>query len=129
MAGYAADYTTSAEEALCVASAVWPDVMIVDLLMPKKDGYTVAAEVRVQADKPRPVMIAHSGDAAIAVANKALETGFDHFLPKPAELADLLALLVARQPYDSGRRGAGAVTCREQPARGQDQKASLEELP
>ncbi|BAU49339.1 chemotaxis protein CheY [Sulfurifustis variabilis] len=78
--------------ALDTARAFKPDVVILDLGLPKMDGYQVARKLREEQGK-RMLLVALTGykkDAA-----RLSEAGFDEHLLKPPDLAKLLDLLGA----------------------------------
>jgi two-component system CheB/CheR fusion protein len=75
------------------APFVKPDLMLVDLGMPKVDGLAVARRLRSQpmlADMP---LVALTGYADLPHRQQALDAGFDECLIKPLPADDLLALL------------------------------------
>jgi CheY-like chemotaxis protein len=81
-----------------------PDVCLLDIQMPGESGYAIARELREEYGVTRPVLIAISGVWYKASDQLlALSCGFDHFLEKPADPADLARLL-----GDIGRRRAAA---------------------
>ena len=55
-AGFAADIAADGEEGLKAAIAGSPDVVIVDLMLPKRDGLSVIDELRKRG-RPTPVLI------------------------------------------------------------------------
>jgi DNA-binding response OmpR family regulator len=70
-----------------------PDVCILDIVMPGKNGFSIAREVKTMNLPQVPVLIAIS--AVFIVKDKLLAewAGFDHFLVKPADPRELLDLL------------------------------------
>jgi DNA-binding response OmpR family regulator len=79
-----------------------PDVCILDIEMPGKDGFALARELREQRIEDRPMLIAISG-VWVRPSDRflAIMVGFDHFFQKPADPAALLQVLEA---YRHGRR-------------------------
>lgn len=73
-----------------------PNVCILDIEMPGKDGYAVAREIVGEFDRkgPRPLLIAISGRWK-SQTDKTLArmVGFDHFLIKPADPQAIIDLL------------------------------------
>ena len=65
------------------------DVMILDVALPGKDGFTVAAELRA-AEQFLPILILTARGRPEDVL-KGFEAGADDYLPKPFDLAILLA--------------------------------------
>ena len=71
-----------------------PDAVIVDIGLPKMDGYEVARAIRLRCDY-RLRLIALTGYGLPEDQSKALQAGFDAHLAKPADLARLAVLLSA----------------------------------
>ncbi|HLP17802.1 MAG TPA: response regulator transcription factor [Bacteroidota bacterium] len=65
------------------------DLVIMDILMPKKDGLTVLQEIRSEGDATPVLMITAKGSVEDKV--KGLDTGADDYLVKPFAIAELLA--------------------------------------
>jgi signal transduction histidine kinase/ActR/RegA family two-component response regulator len=89
-------------EALETASDFHPDVVLLDIGLPKMDGHEVAAKIR-QEPWGRPVcLIAVTGWSDEADRAKSRAAGFDHHLVKPLDTAHLAQLLdnVARSARD-----------------------------
>jgi two-component system cell cycle response regulator len=77
-------------DALAKAVAVRPDLVVLDVLMPGIDGYTICARIRADASLAAvPVLIvsANYGSADLEAARQA---GADDFLVKPFHPAMLL---------------------------------------
>jgi len=80
--------------ALLSATEFWPDVVFLDLAMPRMDGYRVASLLQEQAGaKPKPLLIAVSGYGADADRLQSNAHGFQFHFVKPAEPALIQALL------------------------------------
>lgn len=89
-AGYVVWPAADGEEALEQVRALLPSLMILDLVMPRLDGFTVLDRLRgdeAVREVPVIVLTAHSSRADAAVA---LEKGADDFLSKPVDLDELL---------------------------------------
>lgn len=69
-----------------------PDAVILDIEMPGKNGYEVAAELRVRRRREL-LLVALSGYAREEDRAKSLAAGFDHHLTKPANVEMLRRLL------------------------------------
>ena len=75
--------------ALDVARARAPDVVLLDLAMPKMDGYQLAGRLRQVAGLEEALLIAVSGHGQEADVRRCEEAGIDcHFL-KPVDPAEL----------------------------------------
>lgn len=85
-----------------------PDVVILDLMLPGKDGFDIMREIRRSSDVPI-LMLTARGDTLDKVVG--LELGADDYIQKPFEPKELLARVKAvLRRYDSGhepRRNGG----------------------
>jgi CheY-like chemotaxis protein len=73
-----------------------PDVMLVDIGLPKMDGYELARRLAAQGDGSRPYMIAVTGYGSPEDRQRALDAGFDAHLVKPLDFAALTEAMAAR---------------------------------
>ena len=74
-------------------------LVLMDLGMPKLDGYGAARHIRGQPWGQQMMLIALSGWGQDGHKQRAKEAGFDHHLVKPADPAQLQRLLAsAKQP-------------------------------
>jgi two-component system response regulator CpxR len=74
------------------ASAGGYDLVILDVMLPKMDGFAVLRKLRETSDLPV-VMLTARGDDAERI--QGLETGADDYLPKPFNARELVARLRA----------------------------------
>jgi len=79
--------------ALSAALAVAPDVMLVDLGMPRMDGFRLAELVRREESLQKTLLVAVTGYGGGAIEEAVRVAGFDHYLLKPVDLEHLLNLL------------------------------------
>jgi adenylate cyclase len=89
--GYEILTATNGEEALAVANAQQPDLILLDIMMPKMDGIDVCRHLKADASFPfMPIILvtakADSRDVVIG-----LEAGADEYLTKPVDQAALVA--------------------------------------
>ncbi len=68
-----------------------PDVILLDVNMPKKDGFEVAAELKSKDDTKLIPIVMVTGLSAVEHRIKALEVGADDFLAKPVDMMDVVA--------------------------------------
>lgn len=101
--GYVVDHVTDGEAALeyVAASVEAPfDIIILDILMPKRDGNSVCRELRTRNIRT-PVLMLTALDA-LEERVRGLDSGADDYLVKPFAFAELMARLRAL-----GRRSIG----------------------
>ena len=92
-AGYSVDSFFDGEEAIQVLSYTEYDALILDIMMPKADGYAVLRAVR-DAGKTTPVLFLTARDA-VADRVKGLDSGANDYLVKPFSFDELLARIRA----------------------------------
>ena len=80
-------------EAVEAAEQVRPDVILLDIGLPKLNGYEVCRRIREQAWSSGMVIIALTGWGQEEDRRRSAEAGFDHHLVKPVELNALAQLL------------------------------------
>jgi CheY-like chemotaxis protein len=67
-----------------------PDVMLVDVMIPGKDGYEVASEVKRKLGEEAPVVIMLTSKAEDADMVKGLSSGADDYITKPFSPRELV---------------------------------------
>jgi PAS domain S-box-containing protein len=82
-------------EAVAVADDFRPDVALLDIGLPKRNGFDVARDIRSRAWGGRVVLIAATGWGQESDRLKSKEAGFDHYLVKPVDPAGLIQLLAS----------------------------------
>lgn len=88
-------------EALAAAEAFQPDVILMDLGMPKLNGFDACSRIRQQPEGRNIVIIAQTGWGQEEDRRKSSEAGFDYHLVKPVDPAALTKLLAELQPRKS----------------------------
>ena len=78
------------ELGLAVAEAERPDLIILDISLPKMDGYEVLARLRARPDMHHTPIFALSANAMQSDVNRGLAAGFDDYLTKPIDVTRLL---------------------------------------
>jgi len=97
--GYAADVAATGEDALWMARATEYDAIVLDVMLPGLDGFSVCRTLRSDGIWS-PVLMLTARDA-VEDRVAGLDTGADDYLTKPFSFAELLARLRAL-----ARRGA-----------------------
>ena len=87
--GFTVEIAEDGESGLDLALTTSFDLLIVDVMLPKKDGWTVVAKVR-EAHKQTPILFLTARDS-VRDRVKSLELGADDYLVKPFAFAELLA--------------------------------------
>lgn len=86
--GYGAKSAVNCEGAFRILAAGWPDVVVLDVMMPDKDGIQVLREIKQQW--PNMTVIMLTGHASIQAGLNGLEYGASDYCLKPIELDELL---------------------------------------
>jgi two-component system OmpR family response regulator len=97
--GHAADVTRSGDDALWMAAAIDYDAIVLDVMLPGRDGFEVCRTLR-ERGVWSPVLMLTARDA-VEDRIAGLDAGADDYLPKPFAFGELLARLRAL-----ARRGA-----------------------
>jgi signal transduction histidine kinase len=82
-------------EAVSAADEFRPDVVLLDIGLPKLNGYEVAQRIRRQPWGRGMVLIALTGWGQETDRHRSQAAGFDHHLVKPVDPADLVQLLAS----------------------------------
>ncbi|HEX8478101.1 MAG TPA: ATP-binding protein, partial [Telluria sp.] len=83
----------AARQALECASLSCPDVALLDIGLPEMDGLALARQLRAMPGLAGLTLIAVTGYGQEADRQNAFAAGFDHYLTKPVDFAQLTALL------------------------------------
>jgi heavy metal response regulator len=87
--GFAVDAAADGEEGLRLGLVNPYDVIVLDLMLPKRDGLSVLRELR-SAGRATPVLVLSARDE-VDDRVRGLDAGADDYLPKPFAFAELLA--------------------------------------
>jgi two-component system CheB/CheR fusion protein len=90
LSGYDARFACTCQEAVEVAAAFAPDVLILDLALPHIDGYETARRL-CDLSSEKPLLIALTGHQQLEGRSRA--EGFDHHFLKPVQPGVLTELL------------------------------------
>ena len=78
-------------EALALAQALAPDVVLMDVAMPKMDGLTAAQAIKSSMPKTAVIILSLYDDAS--TRERAVQAGAFAFVPKHAPLEELIAAI------------------------------------
>jgi chemotaxis family two-component system sensor kinase Cph1 len=97
----------SAHEVLALMPRVLPDILISDIGMPNMDGYELVQKLRElpAASGGRTIAVALTAFARSEDRSRAFLAGFDMYLPKPVDPAELMALVVNLRHRLKGAEG------------------------
>src|SRR5437763_5845490 len=87
--GHVADLAGDGEEGLSLADGGDYDVLVVDRMLPKRDGLSVIGSLREQGNRTPALILSALGQVDDRI--KGLRAGGDDYLPKPYSFAELLA--------------------------------------
>jgi DNA-binding response OmpR family regulator len=90
MEGYEVHTARDGEEALEVAERVRPDLILLDVNMPRKDGYEMCRIIRERGDMTGTKVIMLTAKGQTLEKKKGLEVGADDYVTKPFSAEDLL---------------------------------------
>ena len=84
-----------------------PDLVLLDLMLPGRDGVAVCRDIRAESGVPI-IMLTAKSDTSDVVAG--LEAGADDYVPKPFKAKELLARIRTRLRRSSVGNGSDALT-------------------
>ena len=100
-AGWVVECSADGASGLEAASTCLPDIVILDLMLPRMDGFAVLSRLR-QTGCQLPILVLSARDA-VDDRVKALSDGADDYLVKPFSMAELEARLLCLMRRRSGR--------------------------
>lgn len=102
MAGYACDVASDGEDGLRLALTGDYDLILLDIMLPKRDGFSICKEVRKTLSTPIIMVTAKEEDLDKIMG---LELGADDYVTKPFSVKVLLARIKANIRRSSGELG------------------------
>jgi DNA-binding response OmpR family regulator len=102
--GFEVDAVADGERALAAFDARRPDLVLLDLMLPRLDGFEVFRRIRARGDSPV-IMITARGETTDRIVG--LEVGADDYISKPFSPGEVVARVrsVLRRSAASGSRG------------------------
>ncbi|HVI86401.1 MAG TPA: response regulator, partial [bacterium] len=111
--GYEILTANDGEEALGMAREAQPDLILLDVMMPKLDGFEVCRRLKADASLPLIPVILVTGKTDSKDIIAGLEAGGDEYLTKPVDHAALAArvksMLRIKALHDTVREHAAQV--------------------
>lgn len=98
--GFVVETAADGQAALIAARERPPDVIVLDVMLPKIDGFEVARRIRSASDVPIIMLTARD---AVPDRVQGLEVGADDYLVKPFAFEELLARIKAQLRRVQGR--------------------------
>jgi CheY-like chemotaxis protein len=95
MSGYEVCVARDGEEAVSMAASFQPDAILLDIGMPRLDGYGACERIRLLPVAGAAFIVALTGWGNDADKDRARAAGFDRHLVKPVDPVQLLEILAA----------------------------------
>jgi CheY-like chemotaxis protein len=89
--GYDPVMAADGVEGVALSARHHPRLILMDLQMPRLDGFAAAAEINRTAGEPSPVIVAVTANAGADVRAACRDAGFAGVLAKPVMLDELIA--------------------------------------
>lgn len=114
--GYKVAEAGDGEEAIIMARQVNPDMILLDVMLPKLDGFEVCKSIRSWSDAPI-IMLTARGEEVDKIMG--LELGADDYITKPFSMRELSARIKANMrrlasdavPAEPGEFSGGNILC------------------
>ena len=101
MMGHRVHDAPDGESGLAAAERIKPEILLVDIGLPRMDGYEVARRIRAIDGWPsRPLLIAVTGYGQESDRARAFAAGFDLHMAKPIEPSQLLDVIDGKVATD-----------------------------
>ncbi|GAB3821438.1 two-component system response regulator MtrA [Tessaracoccus terricola] len=105
--GFETVHCGTGSNALAVLRDARPDLVLLDLMLPGRDGVSVCRDIRAESDVPI-VMLTAKSDTSDVVAG--LEAGADDYIAKPFKSKELIARIRTRLRRVSAEPGTDELT-------------------
>ena len=106
--GIEAKLARDGDQAMRMVDSLGPSVVVLDLMMPRRDGFSVLRELRSDGRITQLPVIVVTAIFGLSERLYATELGAADYITKPFKLEDLLTRIVALLPAD--QRPSGALT-------------------
>ena len=91
--GYEVVFAMDGQEAIDMAQSETPDVILMDMGLPVKDGLQATKEIKENSDTANIPVIALTANAMAEHRQEALDGGCDEYETKPVRLPSLLEMI------------------------------------
>jgi two-component system, OmpR family, alkaline phosphatase synthesis response regulator PhoP len=91
--GYEVKIARNGDEALALVESFLPDVVLLDVMMPRKSGYEVCQQIRERTEWRHIKVVMLSAKGREAEVNKGLSLGADIYVTKPFSNQELIATI------------------------------------
>ena len=91
MSGYEVAVARNGDEALELVAAFMPDLVLLDVMMPRRSGYDVCQRMRERAEWRHIRIVMLSAKGREAEVSKGLSLGADAYVTKPFSNRELIA--------------------------------------
>ena len=108
---YDADQAFDGEEGLFYAAQDVYDLIVLDVMLPERDGFSVLEELRAQGVNTPVLMLTAKGTTADKL--RGLRAGADDYLTKPFDRDELLARIEAILRRSTGRHDVRTITFKD----------------
>jgi DNA-binding response OmpR family regulator len=92
-AGYEVEAAVDGVEALELVTRTRPDLVVLDIMMPKMDGLEVLAELKANPDTKDIPVVMLTAKSSDADQWSGWEAGADYYITKPFDLEELLRFI------------------------------------
>lgn len=96
--GYTCDIVDNGADAVKRCEEEAYDLVLMDVMMPLKDGYEATKEILAIEKQPKPVIIAMTANAFLGDKEAALEAGMNDYISKPFKINNIKDKLVSWFP-------------------------------
>lgn len=86
--GYNVRSATTCAEALPIIESDWPAVVVLDVMLPDRDGIDFLKEIKQK--RPSAIVILLTGHASMQAGRQSMEYGANDYCLKPIELDELI---------------------------------------
>ena len=98
--GYEVAIARNGDEALALVESFGPDLVLLDVMMPRRSGYEVCQEMRRREDLRHIKIVMLSAKGRETEVSKGMATGADAYVTKPFSTRELVSRVATLLPGD-----------------------------